>query len=231
MKKRASVLMLAARPVMIPFVLLLSICSAAEYFLFSAEIQGAGEYPRLGAMLSACHIEKIFAASFILLTVLMVLSGIDMGGRMSYSLQRLRIPEKEILFLWGGYYAICYVILAAWQLGMIFLFTRLCPSLAINQSFMLDCYRVPLLHSLLPLSESSRIVRNLIMAVTLGLSVSIFSYRVRRGGKGVALPLLAALTAVFFSYGMAHWGGDVFLSIIYIGVTAMALFNIPEDTE
>jgi hypothetical protein len=83
-------------------------------------------------------------------------------------------------------------------------------------------YRQKFLHSLLPLGETTRYIRNAALILSLGVSAASFSYRQRHGLRGVAVALLAAFTVAVFAGNMGSFSGDILVSLAALAVATGA---------
>lgn len=243
MKKRLSVLYPLIRTTALPLTALLILLSGTEYYFFSQKISDAldasyftSESMRFVAtfddILLYSNLSFIFQIAFGFLAVLLALCCLNRsGGNINYTIRRLSVSEREVHILWGAYYSLCYFVLCVWQLITIYGLYRIYLASPLGaydggMTFFLASYRVPLLHSLMPLSDMTRHVCNLILLGSLGLCHTIFSYRLRKGQKPMALFVVFWLAAFFFSGRTASFGHDAFLSVALIITDLSALFNI-----
>ena len=61
------------------------------------------------------------------------------------------------------------------------------------QTVFLAYWLDPYLHSLMPMAQVSRWIRNILMCVSLGISAAAFSQKLRAGKKGIAIFVLAVI--------------------------------------
>ncbi|WP_152967692.1 hypothetical protein [Oxobacter pfennigii] len=153
------------------------------------------------------------------------------GGKLRYTVQRLSVREEAVVFLWAGYNAVCFFLFWAVQLVIVLVLCRLYvtqmdTAYVSGQTIFLAFYRSNFLHSLLPLEEISRYVRNGILILTLGVCASCFSFRQRRGERGSAVVVLAVIVAVSFPNAMGSFGSDIFLSLVALCIAAGAVAGI-----
>lgn len=240
MKRKLSLLMPIIRPTVLPMVLILILLSAGQYYLFNERLDMALNYRFDGGanlasfemLFTTNYIPTLFTVAFGLLTVILALSCLNNGGsNINFTIKRLCLSEKKIHILWGGYCCLCYFILCVWETATIYGLHRLYLASPIgaysgSMSFFMASYRMDLLHSLMPLSDMTRHFCNLVLLVSLGVCQSIFSLRVRRGQKPIALIVVVWLAAFFFPHGTASLGHDAFLSIALIITTLTAMYNI-----
>ncbi len=233
MKKYLSVLLPAIRGTIFRLLLLLAVMTAAEaalYFLALIRSGGAGSIS-LEELISASHIPLACGIFFLLLCALLAASGRDSGVRHCYTLCRLPVSEETTVLLWAAYYAACFVIFWAVQLAVIL---ALCSHYASaapadyvgRQTVFLAFYRHDFLHSLLPLDEASRYIRNIALALGLGAGCSFFSYLQRRGERSVIPFLPAALVLYFFPAGMGTFGADCLLTLFSVVIITYAAAKV-----
>lgn len=131
------------------------------------------------------------------------------------TLGRLNVSPMEQFFLWGGWSALCFFGVMAWQVVLFLLlgtvYFHAVPEAAHPQALMLAVYRSRLLYTLLPLWEPLRYLCNLVMCVNLGFSAALLAF-LRRVRRWHLVPILS-LALVFavepgstfvYYYGAAH---------------------------
>ncbi len=232
MKKHLSILMLMSRSTIYKLLGMLLIMAAVEgtLFYFTLGKMMATEIVGLELVLQQSRISWICALSFLLVTVLLCLTGCEFGGRQGYTLRRLSVSQRSV-FLWQAFYNICcfflfwavqlFIVLALCRLYM----ERIDPPAISNQTVFLAFYRNDFLHSLLPLADISRYVRNLFLVLGLGIASAYFPIRQRRGGTGVGIIVLSAVTLFFFSHSMGSLGNDILVIVFSIVTATMALYG------
>lgn len=98
------------------------------------------------------------------------------GGSMSnYTFERLRITRRHLFFVETVYNFLCFVLVFTVQiwtvLGMCQMYAHRVPALlASPQMIFLAFYRLPFLHNLLPLAETGKWVRNLLMLLAISMA-------------------------------------------------------------
>ena len=152
------------------------------------------------------------------------------GSRYGYTLRRLRVSQRE-LFLWqAAHNAVCYFLLLAVQTLIVLALCRVYaaqdPDMVNSQTVFLAFYRVPFLHSLLPLADGWRYVRNAVLCAALGVCAAAFPVQQRQGNRGFAAVILTALTVLFFVQPVRS--GDFWLIGALVVITAVALLNVTE---
>ncbi|MEA4891404.1 MAG: hypothetical protein VB085_02415 [Peptococcaceae bacterium] len=234
MKRYFSVLMIAARSTIYKITGLLLLMGAAEAALFYRLLQkSAAEGPApLESLITRSRLSLICGLAFFLLCVILSLVGYEFSGsKTRYTIQRLSLPEEAAVLLWAFYNMLCFLIFWAAQLLVVLLLCRLYisvmePTYWNRQTIFLAFYRSGFLHSLLPLEETSRWLRNGALILGLGLAGACFPLKQRRGQKGLAMAVLAALTFITFPQEMGSFGSDAIIMLIALGTAAYSFYGI-----
>lgn len=233
MRQHVGVFMLMVRSTIWKLLGLLVVMAAAEFALFWMAL-GQGE--TLEQTLADAHITWAFGGAFLLLTAALCRIGCEHSSKQGYTLGRLPVSERGV-FLWQGTCnACCYFLLWA---GQLFWALALCkiyretadPSMYSNQTVFLAFYRSSLLHSLLPLEEVSRWIRNIILLLGLGLTAAYFPYRQRRKHLGVGIIVLAPLVLLFFVRGIGYLTNDVLMSLVSLAMAGWAVYGVFREEE
>ena len=247
MKQRFSVWTLALRPVFLPLLLLLSAAGVAQYLLFRRALSAAVRQLESGQGLQyAFSFETlvedgpfalILGIVFLLAALLFFFAAGDTaGGRVNDTLGRLAVPEKEIHLWWSALFALHFLLIAVWQILLLFTMLALwlrspLGAYAGGHPYLLACWRSPLLHSLLPLGDLTRWIRNLILVPCLGLCLSVGAYFHRRGRRTL-LPLWPiGLTIALFVQEKASFGADLFLIFSVLLPTLALLCSFWRDEQ
>lgn len=215
MKQHTSVFWLCARRSLPGLALLLLLMAAVESVLFGLLLRAnPNAYPEW--LYEKAHLGLVCGGAFVLLCGLLALPRTELNGKQGYTIRRLSLPRWEV-WLWQSLSnALCFLILWGAQLGIALALFALYEGSAervSGQSILLTFYRSDFLHSLLPLRETSRYIRNIFLVLALGAATAAAPMRMYVGKKG-SLVLLIALMAVvlgFFSRGISDFGGDLFL--------------------
>ena len=145
------------------------------------------------------------------------------------TLRRLRVPEGAALawksLLWAVQTAVC--------LGMgLWYAAAVGPAYRSAQTVLLAFYRIPFLHSLLPLAETAGYLRNLLFAAAMGLETGLCSWRMRRGSRALFGRTVAAAAAFLFSQGMGGLTGSLWLGLgaaVLAGLDALLALTYGEE--
>lgn len=172
--------------------------------------------PSLEQVMESSYFSLAFGVCLLALTALLCLNGCEFGTKQGYTLQRLRVSQREI-FVWQMVHnAACYFLLWAVQAGVAFAacraYTARYPDWVNSQTVVLAFYRNSFLHSLLPLADVWRWVRNAVGCTALGVCAAAFPVQQRRGHKSVAAAILAVLSALFFVQPMGYNGNGEFIA-------------------
>lgn len=102
---------------------------------------------------------------------------VNSGSLFYYTLRRLRVSERHLFFVETVYNFLCFVLLFAVQVWVILwmyriYMNRIPGDLVSHQIVFLAFYRVPFLHNLLPLAETGKWMRNLMMLLAVSMDVA-----------------------------------------------------------
>lgn len=242
MKRALSCIYPALRATLLPLLLILLISGAAQAALFARTLSAADVwaypiyyetsyremivYPSFADVVENAHLSLAFSVTLLLVCAVLYLHGCDFSGKSGYTLGRLEVDDRMIALLQAGYNALCIALLLLFEavlcrfLGSWFMGTRFGDA-AGNQGLMLSFYLSDFLHSLVPLEEWSRLVRNAVLCMCLGTSASFFSFKQRYSGKiAYSAILAAALAARMFAADMGSFGAGMFLCAMLIMLTA-----------
>lgn len=225
MKRYVSLFGLWTRQCVYKFLLLMLIMAAAETGLFALQIDAgcALEYA-----LEHGYINIACAVCFVLLCAMLSAAGCQGSGKLGYTLSRLRVG------FWGAY--ICH-----WLHNSIYFFLFWCAQTGIMlglcalhkhalgvdygpQAVLLASYRVDFFHSLLPLADWGVYVCNALMVLALGAATAQFSAQERRGRRGKAIIIMAAITVFSFTRSMGS-AGSVVMGIFSVIVMVWCFFS------
>lgn len=161
----------------------------------------------LEAYIDQSQYRLIFKIAYVLITLVIVFPGMNIGSIQSYTLQRLRIKEKRIFWLQALYNIFAYVLLWGVQLmvilGSSLIYQNNLPEAGTwsNQSLFLAFYRNEFMHSILPLEDAPGWWVLTFVIIGTGLVVAEFTKQ-QRCGK-FAFELLLMIVAVLISFPRA----------------------------
>ncbi len=234
MKKHLSVLMLFVRSSIYKLSTLLVLMTAAETVLFAIALKKLPD-SMAETVFSHSRIGIVCGAAFVLYTAVLCLTGCEFGSKQGYTLRRLRVSEWNIYFWQAGYNFCCYLIFWFVQLAAALLMCRLYMARGGGvQDVFLVFYRNSFLHSLLPLDETSRYIRDLLLAAALGLETAYFPLCQRYGKPAISTGLMTGMTVVMFAGSMGSFGTDVMvilLSAVFAAVSVWGAYSRRESYE
>lgn len=221
MKKHISVFMLMARSTIYKLLGLLILMAAVEGILFWLILsRGALEDGfSLELVIRQSRIIWVFGVCFLLMTLLLSLTGCEGKSRCGYTLRRLSVSERWV-FVWQSVYnVLCYLLLWAVQILTVIALCRLyeakaAPEYVSGQTVFLAFYRSGFLHSLLPFEETVFWVRNAVFAVTLGICAARFPLAQRKGKRFSEIIVLAFGVLWLFSWEIGAFG-NCFFAIVF----------------
>jgi hypothetical protein len=185
-------------------------------------------YLSLNALITESGIHLVFLAGFLLIALILTLNGFEFREKISYTIRRLSLSEKHYFLLQGFYGSMIYLLLFFVEIGTIAVFSlyylKTVPdSFYSNQTLFLTFYTNDFLHSLLPLEETVRVLRNILLIITFGYTSAYQSYNQRRGKKGWMILLLTFLTILNFKSEIGTFIGDIFL--IFVTITMLLIIG------
>ena len=168
----------------------------------------------------------IFEIAHLLITIILVIPGMDIGSKQSNTLKRLRIKEKRIFWLQSLYNMLAYVLLWGAQLAMLLgcclVYQKNIPTgtTLTNQTMFLAFYRNDFMHTILPLEDTPGWWMLVVICVTTAFTAAEFT-KLRREGK-FGFEILILIASVFI-YLPRPLGYDFVFSIVVIGFTYLVL--------
>ena len=230
MKKHLSVLMLYVRSTLYKFLLLILIMAVVQGVFFALAYRGADGVFALNTILRGSRLGIIFAVCFLALCALLCLNGCEFGSRQGYTLSRLLISGK-MTFFWQSVSNAGFVFLFwAAQVGITLAFcafyTAHYPQ---QQAAMLSFYSNDFLHNLLPLEETSILIRNVALLAALAVTSASFPVRMRRGERAPAFIAVALICIIFFVRGIGNSQNNVMISILVIAISSYAAYGVCKE--
>lgn len=180
MKRYRSIFMLLSRSVFYKLLAVFFETAAlhtAVYFLLR-------DQRNIEAIYEHWSMQVVFGAGLILTAVLLISTLSQSASKLDYTIRRLRVGRKELCLCQAGFNAACFLMFWAAEIFVALLLCRLWVSgqdgLS-HQTVYLAFYRSELLHSLLPLDDVSRWVRNFVVFIGLGICSACATVIQRRG--------------------------------------------------
>lgn len=217
MKRYASVFMLLARSTIWKLLGLFAAMTAVELGLF---VWRAGNARGLEQIFETTRMHWVFGGALVLLALILGNTLCESGGRLDYTLRRLRVNDRKLFVCQGLYNTVCFMLLWAVQVFVALLLCRYWVSQqegVSHQAVFLACYRSDFLHSLLPLEDMTRYVRNLFLFAGLGVCCACHPVRQRRGKQDFGFLVATAVVMFWFPGEMAKPMSDamwMFLAVL-----------------
>ena len=221
MRRYCSVLGLAARCTFWKVLAATMVSCGAEAALFLITLHGwpfviygpdqawrADNPMGLEGLIAHSHIALCFGLGLAAVCGTLALPGWEGSGcRTGYTLRRLRVGERALSLLWGGYGTLCLLFYWAAHLGTVLALgaaamPHLSERAASPLALFLACWRSPYLHALLPLEDVWLWGRNLLLCAALGLGTAAFSHERRHGHRAWGWIPLALGAALLFPLPM-----------------------------
>ena len=234
MNRIFSVFALAARSTIYKIIGVLLFMATIEITLFISILKKLPtDYPfLLEEVVVQSKIPFICAIAFLAICAILSLWGVNRSGsKITYTINRLSINEKTTATLWAIYNIFCFFIFWAIQLIIILflckMYLRSIDSLNYStHTVFISFYQNKFMHSLLPLDEISRYIRNIILIFGLGFSCSYFSLKHRRNEKSFSFIVLAIISTLFFAQEVGSFSSDLFIIIISLIYIASSIYYI-----
>lgn len=217
MKKYISVFEMITRSTLYKVLAVLVVMAGVQLVLFWREMQSHIDDTMSGmeSMVNGSHMIWVLAVGFLLITVILCWSGCNIGSNQGYTLRRLQISETEVCVLQAIYNGICYFLLWASQVAVLFgagmLYAKEAQNLT-NQTIMLAFYRNAYMHSILPLADGIGWFLLILMLVGCAVATAIFPHQQRRGKVSFAVIAAVVMVFILFPRGL---GDDVTFLVSY----------------
>lgn len=209
MKKYLSVFEMIARSSIYKVLLILVGMVAVEVAFFYHTMTNPGGL-NIEEYIDESYYAVIFKVAYILITVAIVLPGMNIGSTQSNTLQRLRIKEKKIFWLQALYNIFAYILLWGTQLAVILgsavYYQNHLPEGAAcsNQTLFLAFYRNNFMHSILPLEDAPGWWVLVFVIVGTGMTAASCTKQQRRGGFAWELLLMIAAVLIAFPRALGY---------------------------
>ncbi len=171
------------------------------------------------------------AALGMVFLILCVMEGEPGGVKSRYTWRRLRITPKHLFLLKTFYNILCFLLLFAAQAGMGIWF---CHRYRIQmpretqspQLVFLTFYRWEFLHCVLPMAETLKWIRNLLLILTLSMSAAADTSIIPRKDMVLARAFLYIMTACWFITPVGVQTADIGLCIACIVICTAMVYGI-----
>lgn len=233
MKRQMSLGMLFTRKSLWRCVGLLLLMAAAQAALIGLSLRQYEGWPPAEPFLDGTWFRLISALGLLGTTAAVMLSMGGFGSHSSYTVSRLPV-RRWTVYAWGvgtavGMFLLFWAVQLAVLLGILRWYIGNLSYTENNpQTLLLYCYRVGILHSLLPLADTTRWITSICYFLGLGVVTGVWSVRAFTG-KWSALPLVLA-AAWFFPAGVVGESGwAVFLAVAAVLLALGALWKLWEE--
>lgn len=225
MKQQLSLFTLSIRASFYKILAVLALSGIVQAVLFHLALDGSAG---LEATFAGAFSQIVFVLTFVAISWLLIRWHSGRGSNVSYTLRRLGLPERTFI-LWNALYCalVCLIFWAA-QLGFALLFCKYYtmvtnPDFLNPQTVFLAFYRSDYLHSLLPLAETSRWVRNIAYVIGLGACTSAAPCLERRKSRSVIPSIPHILFILFFVRPVGDIGFDIVQTLAALGAGIYAV--------
>lgn len=187
--------------------------------------------PQLEKVISESFLSFAFAIGFIVVTLTLAEFGCEKNTKSLYTFQRLSITERGFFYCQAIYNVMTYVIFWAIQAATLYLiclwYANSVPTEYVgNQTVFLAFYRSDFLHSVLPMSEISVWIRNIILIIGLAFSAAEYPFKQRRKKFGATVFGLGIYAGIFFCTEFGTGINTFFMIIFSLGCMAEAIYCI-----
>lgn len=177
----------------------------------------------------------LMAVSFVLLCFILSNTLTGKVGKPIYTIQRLRVTEKEFFKLNWIYNTIVFLTYVGFQalaiLLMILIYNQSGCGNGGPQNIMMALYRTPFFHSVVPMENWLLVVRNICYIWSLGVVTAFKSQKSREGEAVYGFYFVAIYVALTFIYDPMNTGmisirvRDLIGSIISVSVAGSAILS------
>lgn len=231
MRRYTSILMLGARGVVVPLIAVLLLMSAAEAGLVLWELSGGWSLERFW---SESRVVWAYRAALVLLAAACCVHVSGLGGsRVYYTMHRLRISEWAVTVLLGLCYAAAFVVLWAAQAGILTVVTAYCAARAGAgaQAVFLISWNDDFFHAMLPLGQCTGYVRQMLMALGMGMSCAVWSFWRRRNSFGYAAPVAVIAASIFTGWCCRDFMVDICLGVGMCILTVCSFYFVSVEVS
>ena len=176
----------------------------------------------------------IWIMAFVLIGILLNQAGAPWKSgseNIRMTLQRMPMKEWKITFCYAVYNFGIWLIFWAFSIGVVLAICEVYYKFAIldaygSQSTFLAFYRNELFHSLLPLEDVTRYVRNIGMFVALSVMSATTGFWNRRGKRNLVSFICIGLMAGAFPGRMGNQGADLWWVVVSVAVIIMECYRM-----
>ncbi len=204
MKHKVSVWMFVANNSIYKVLLTIVLSVAIQTGLYWRLIlQQGGQVSTLEYLIEQSYVKWAFGAAFLIITAIVCLTGCEFSSRIRYTLMRLPVPEQKFFYVQCVFNILCFVIFWGSQiLSMLIGCVLYCYTSGegrlYTQEIFLTFYRNDFFHSLLPMADITRWIRNLVLVAALGLTSAAVPVYQRQQRPPIVIFVLLGLVLLFF---------------------------------
>lgn len=197
------------------------ITSATQFLLFRFQIQ-----EKLLNDTEGNSLAWIFAIGFLAMVVELIRHGCESNTKSIYSYKRLLISEKGVFYCQTAYNITALMIF--WAIEAITLYFLCYYSVFIKSysssefTIFLAFYRNSFLHSIIPMSELSAWIRNVVLLISLGFATAEFPFKQRRKKFAATTFILSFFTVFYFKTDF----GNTVNTILTITISLICLGEV-----
>lgn len=166
--------------------------------------------------------------------ILCITEGEPRGVRTSYTWRRLLITPKRLFLLKTFFNFLCFLLLFAAQAGMGIWF---CHRYSLQmpqesqspQLVFLTFYRQELLHCVLPMAETMKWIRNLLLILTLSMTAAADTSAIPQRNRLLAGAVLYIMTVCWFITPAGIQAADVRLCIASIAICTAVVYKMTRE--
>lgn len=227
MKKYISVFEMITRSTLYKVLAVLVVMTGVQILLFWGEMQPHidDKMSGLERIVDGSHMIWGLAAGFLLITVILCWSGCNIGSNQGYTLRRLQISETAVWVLQAIYNGLCYFLLWASQVAVLFvagsMYAKEAANLT-NQTIVLAFYRNAYMHSMLPLADGLGWFLLVLMLVGCAVATALFPYQQRRGKVSFGVIAIVATIVILFPRGL----GDDLSFLVYYPLALLVGYGV-----
>lgn len=192
----------------------------AECVSFAMLLQERQSPDSLEAMIDYSLTPMIFLAALGFTFGILSLTGGRLDSKSRYTLMRLRLSKPQLFLVRLAFNILCLVMVFAVQIALAFWMVRLYketfdPPHSAERLLFLTFYRNTFLHCLLPMAETGKWVRNLLLLLAFGTEACA-----GEKNRGVTQISLFIMTACWFIGPIGPGYRDIICEVVYIVVIA-----------
>ena len=232
MRNKVSVFALFPRSSLYRILSLFGIMAAVQVIVFYLMLTLPNSTPtELITVVHDARLSLIFGGTFLLMTAQLSLVGCEFSSKPGYILRRLSLSPRWIFSLQALANACFYLLFWAFQalvlLGLSKLYMeQATPAIANHQTVYLSFYRSDFMHAILPLDEKSLYIRNIILALGMGVATASVPHYQRLHRFPIVIFIITAVTLGFFVQELGSTSAATVISIFILIFASISVYNI-----